>query len=1310
MNPAEAFPNPADLAEAQLQEELRGMFAVDTQQYLESYFSITSSLCEAEWVAQIQELYRCIHTIKGGAVTVGAEAVLQVAIILEDLLSDLRCLKTAPELDDGQLSEILQEAGDLLTASVQIEAVDVAAVIAPTLERLQVLHQLVKQRYLPEWNENQQLFQEFAEQGFDLVVLDLEIALEGLPKAKHISRPMVRAAQSTLEQLGQIGKDLEMAEGWQKLIRQGQALLEQEDIQLWRQFWPAYLPLLKDNARQGGADGEIVAAFIEAFPCEPPQPTRNKGKGPLDASQYITSTDDAPSPLFDLDNALGFDFADSGLLESLVPESPSGDAPEETPVDSFLGGLPEPDMAISEFTDFSEFADFLDIPGFEATPAAESQPALAFNDDLGLSEAEPLTGDFLDSFLDPDLLAALPADLSELPESESETFEPVEFAPPTSFFEPDFGVEVMGFETPEIETFESETFELETVDSEEVIAALNAPAEALELDFTELGFEDYLLTDPIPDVELVELTAAEPMTSGLETLEFLPPGLLAPGLVDLDVTIPETVDLDQNLVPIDVDAPELRADSESIDYLAPADYSLDVTTSEFILEPIPTAEMPSETAVESTESEFDWSIEAPLEPEVLPELAGLQPLETTPEAGSEASSEADFEWVIDEPMAPAASQTSTTPTPALNLGAKVPDLATPKLVQIPVPLERLDRSAQHLIETLMSARTTQGMAKKLQTQLHRIHNLSQESIEFVAELRQLQDSYTLMNDHQESASNDGSGLALERYRQGYLMINRLLEANLRLFELGAEAASSAQSATSGLQVLERNLLNLQQTIEESRLVLFKSLAVRARAIVRDLTTRVGKPAQLRIYGEQLELDANTAQSLEPVLLHLLRNAYDHGLETPEQRLQAGKPAQGTLTLSLQRRGSSYLLELKDDGGGVNPAKISQIAQSKGLALTDTSTSTKLLAVICQPGFSSQAQVSDISGRGVGMDVVVSQITALGGKLSLDTKLGQGTTFLIQLPVPQLLVRCVLVRAGNITFALPADDIATTTMTYGLDVQSVPRQVTGCAWQIPEGDKMVPGLHLGDYWSAQLTHHPLTDTAIALRIESQTMLGADGTPSPAWLLADDLLEQADLLITPLPEPMVGPIGVIGVSLQADGKFIPVLDAVTLAEYLAQPETAAADALAIAQEVAAHHPAIPVAAKQTFTGESTILVVDDAALVRRRIEASLSGAGYVVHTCVDGLDAWNWLQNHTIPSLVITDIEMPNMDGFTLINNCRQAGMDMPMLVVSSRVSDDWGREARRLGATDYLTKGFTTPQLLEKVESVIQTSERARTLV
>jgi chemotaxis protein histidine kinase CheA/ActR/RegA family two-component response regulator len=1309
MNPAEAFPNPADLAEAQLQEELRGMFAVDTQQYLEAYFSITSSLNEAEWVAQIQELYRCIHTIKGGAVTVGAEAVLQVAIILEDLLSDLRCLKTAPELHDGQLSEILQEAGDLLTASIQIEAVDVAAVIAPTLERLQALHQLVKQRYLPEWNENQQLFQEFAEQGFDLVVLDLEIAMEGLPKAKHISRAMVRAAQSTLEQLEQIGKDLEMAEGWQKLIHQGQAQLNQEDIQVWRQFWPAYLPLLKDNARQGGADGEIVAAFIEAFPCEPPQPTRKKSKGPLDASQYITATDDAPSPLFDLDNALGFDFADSGLLEALVPESAPEYASADAPVDSFLEGLPEPDMAMSEFTDFSEFAEFLDIPGFEATPAAEPQPTLAFNefnDDLGLDEAEPLTGGFLDSFLDPDLLAALPADLadlSELPESESETFEPVEFAPSTSFFEPQFGVEVMGFETLESETVEAETFELEPVDSEEVIAALNAPTEDLELDFPELGFEDYLLADPIPDVELVELTVAEPMTSGLETLEFLPPGLLAPGLVDLDATIPETVD-DPNLVPIDIDAPELGVDPES------TDHPLDVTTAEFIPEPISAAEMPSEEAVESTESEFDWSLEAPLEPEVLPELAGLQPLETAPESDAETGSEADFEWVIDEPMAPAASQTSTTPTPALNLGAKVPDLATPKLVQIPVPLERLDRSAQHLIETLMSARTTQGMAKKLQTQLHRIHNLSQESIDFVAELRQLQDSYTLMNDHQESASNDGSGLALERYRQGYLMINRLLEANLRLFELGAEAASSAQSATSGLQALERNLLNLQQTIEESRLVLFKSLAVRARAIVRDLTTRVGKPAQLRIYGEQLELDASTAQSLEPVLLHLLRNAYDHGLETPEQRLQAGKLAQGTLTLSLQRRGSSYLLELKDDGGGVDPAKISQIAQSKGLALTDTSTSTKLLAVICQPGFSSQAQVSDISGRGVGMDVVVSQITALGGKLSLETKLGQGTTFLIQLPVPQLLVRCVLVRAGNITFALPADDITTTTMTYGLDVQSVPRQVTGCAWQIPEGDKMVPGLHLGDYWSAQLTHHPLTDTAIALRIESQTMLGADGTPNPAWLLADDLLEQADLLITPLPEPMVGPIGVIGVSLQADGKFIPVLDAVTLAEYLLQPDIVAADALAVAQEVAAHHPAIPVAAKQTFTGESTILVVDDAALVRRRIEASLSGAGYVVHTCVDGLDAWNWLQNHTIPSLVITDIEMPNMDGFTLINHCRQAGMDMPMLVVSSRVSDDWGREARRLGATDYLTKGFTTPQLLEKVESVIQTSERPRTLV
>jgi chemotaxis protein histidine kinase CheA/ActR/RegA family two-component response regulator len=1174
MIPAEALHNPADFAEAQLQEELRAMFAVDTQQYLESYFSIIAALAEPAWAAQIQELYRCIHTIKGGAVTVGADAVLQVSIVLEDLLSELRCLQTSPELQDGYLAAVLQEAGELLTASIDVTG-DIAVVIAPTLERLQVLHQEIKQRYLPEWNENQQLYQEFAEQGFDLVVLDLDIALEGLPSSGQVSKATVKAAQTTLMQLSQIGQDLEMGEGWHSLIQQGHFFAHQDDLQLWREFWPAYLKVLKENARQGGQITEMVAAFAEAFPYS------TDDLGLLESPLAIAEAEGAEA------NFAADLFADSAPADSATVESALED--------SGFGQAFELDFAASDFSFLEE--SFLGEPEeFAATSEATSFAEESF-DSFDLE------------FLDPE---TFPADALVSPAIEAEPT-PAELV----------GSEFVGSDTEVLET--------------DLFGAFLADIEPLEM-------------HPGAQAEPTAAALEEPVSLAFE--------------------------------PVELDLPsELAAFPEALTPTEPSESGADVSLLESVFDvAIPVAEVAS-TAMAEAET-------------------------TAPESAAIEDETTDLDWVIDQPLTPAEAPTATP-----SVAAKLPD-PTQKTVQIPVPLERLDRSAQHLIATLMSSRTTQGVTQKLQAQLNQIHRLSQNSIDFVTELRRLQDNYALLNDTANAAQghDSESGLALERYRQGYLIINRLLESNLRLFELGAEAAVSAQAASKGLDSLERNLLNLQQTIEESRLVLFKTLAVRARAIVRDLTTRIGKPAQLQVFGEQLELDANTSQSLEPALLHLLRNAYDHGLESPEDRLLAGKPAQGTLKLSLQRRGSSYLLELKDDGGGMDANKIAQIAYAKGLPLTDTSSAERLLSVICQPGFSSQKEVSDISGRGVGMDVVASQVTALGGRLSLETQLGQGTTFRIQLPVPQLLVRCVLVKAGAITFALPADDIITCTLALGLGAQAMPRQVTGATWQIQEGNNTVPGLDLRDYWSpATSKPQDLVDTAIALRIESQTALGTDGIPETAWLLADDLLEQSELLITPLPEPMVGPQGMIGVSLQADGKFIPVLDAITLAEYLCHPErvSQAADIATTAKSLS-NGLTPSSAAKQTFTGESTILVVDDAALMRRRIEASLKAAGYMVYTCADGLEAWNWLQSHVIPTMVITDIEMPNMDGFTLINRCRQIGMDMPMLVVSSRVSDEWGREARRLGATDYLTKGFTTPQLLEKVGTIIRQAARERT--
>lgn len=409
------------------------------------------------------------------------------------------------------------------------------------------------------------------------------------------------------------------------------------------------------------------------------------------------------------------------------------------------------------------------------------------------------------------------------------------------------------------------------------------------------------------------------------------------------------------------------------------------------------------------------------------------------------------------------------------------------------------------------------------------------------------------------------------------------------------------------------------------------------------------------------------------MLHLLRNAYDHGIETMDERLERGKPVQATIQLALERRGNLYRLLLQDDGKGIDAQKVSQIAQERGFPLTQTNTSADLIAVLCQPGFSSRSSVSEVSGRGVGMDVVANQITNIGGRLLLDTRLGQGTTFIIEIPAPQLLVPCVLLKVGERKVAVPTDDIRETVLASANQLQ--PPADSDLSWQLSFQDGSGTGFGLAAFWHESTQ---VSDTAICVHISLP-----DG--NDVWLIADDLLGQEELLIQPLPHPLVSPPALMGVSLQADGQLLSVLDPLELAQSLAkqQPQTNAA----------------PEETKAPISEDvQTILVVDDAALMRRRLESSLNTYGFATFTCSDGQEAWQWLQANGAPDMMITDVEMPNMDGFTLIDRCRQSNMEMPILVVSSRLSEEWGKEAERLGANDYLNKGFSTPELINCVKT------------
>jgi chemotaxis protein histidine kinase CheA len=1165
------YPSDIDRAEAELQQELREMFTVDTQQHLETYFSLIQQLNPQSWDADIQHLYRAIHTVKGGAVTVAADAMLHAAMVLEDLLSDLRYLESAPMLADGELGQILLEAGELLSSSVEITETGAQAIdqVQPTVRRLEQLRDRVKQLYLPEWNELKQVHQEFAEQGFDLVILDLEIALSKMPDRGLVSAETIEKAQATIAQLTQIGIDLELAEDWTILLHDCEQLITKPDCQLWASVWFEYFEILKICAKNSGEFTKIEIDRLDTLTVL------------IQSCEIDLLGSDSVNANIDLSGSLD-DFFLAEEIE-LLPAI-------------------ESNLELSEFSgEFSgelsgTLADFFLAEEIELLPATESNLApsefsgelsgtladFLLDEEVELDYSEPLSSSVEQS----DLL------LSRLPLQQEEHFATGAVLPPQS---------------------------IENTD--------DLP------DLLDNFFDDFSLEN-IPDLE--DRSA-----------------LMAIDLLRSAEELPLPVNTTEEIFPIQAEAISLQSPDLLVGKIEELEYFIKLDADELITEEI-------------QEEDF------------------INPGESN-DAGELRSTESAT--ILSSEILP--TIVTKTPTPA------TPVTSVKRSIQIPVPLERLDKSAYQVVDTLLTARAVMNISSQLQSQLARLTSLTRENSQFVTRLRQLQDDYALLRNLSDEQQDTTNNVTLERYRQGYSTIVRLLENILRLSELGQEIETSTYQNSIRLDALDRSILQLKDGIETSRLVPFRNLTLRSKAILRDLTNRYGKPAELTIENEQIELDAGIVQQLEPALLHLLRNAYDHGLESIEQRLDTGKAPKGKIHIALQQQGNLYRLTIEDDGGGIDADLIHQMAKSKGFALDRTSTNAELLAVLCQPGFSSNSTVTEVSGRGVGMDVVVSQIASIGGKLSLETHPGRGTKFSIEVPAPQLLLPCVLFQVGDRVIALPTDNVLETALLSSMTkIESSEKTAGMCTWLLTNPRGEISGFDLNDYWQAgnftsgNSSQRSFPDTAVCIRTQQ-----AEDTPE-IWSIADDLLGQVKLLINPLPSPLIAPTGLLGVSLQPDGKLISILDPIALSAMITstatQSATADVDELAI--------PADSTEAARSST--PTILIVDDAVMIRRRLEASLNTYGFTTHTCNDGLEALNWLQNNHQPDLIITDVEMPNMDGFTLIARARQAQIDIPILVVSSRSSEEWGKEARRLGATDYLNKGFATSELLQKVNSLL----------
>jgi chemosensory pili system protein ChpA (sensor histidine kinase/response regulator) len=726
--------------------------------------------------------------------------------------------------------------------------------------------------------------------------------------------------------------------------------------------------------------------------------------------------------------------------------------------------------------------------------------------------------------------------------------------------------------------------------------------------------------------------------------------------------------------------------------------------------PEPVAESSAAASPEVVEEAGEAAVEALTEPElaeppVLAAAAAPEPVvevepaqppeperlfQSAPEMSeSEAPVLSPAPPATEEPPAPAAQSAQPESRPAEPAAEDL--LAAPQPVppgREPVaPLERQEmaRVDAELLDKLLNISGEASIARsRLEQQLGSIDfnlgELSRTVIRLKEQLRSLEieTEAQILHRHEDESGHRGEfdPLELDRYSSIQQFSRALAETANDVASIQQLLENLAKDAQNLLQQQARTITELQNGLMRTRMVPFQRHVQRLARIVRQAASDTGKRAELVVDGASGELDRQVLERMLPPFEHMLRNAVVHGIEAPEERTRRGKPPVGRILLELHREGAEVMVRLTDDGAGMNLEAIRAKGRALGLIPPGRTLSDEdAMQLILEPGFSTADALTQQAGRGVGMDVVATEIKRLGGALHMETKAGEGSVFTIRLPFTLAISHALVVRTGEEFYALP---LPTVEGVLRLSKPEVSAHLGRDAAMFDYGGQKYRFQHLAVFVGLEPSPLPEQDVTIPV------VLVRAGEHSTG-LVADELVGSREIVVKSVGPQISSIRGISGATILGDGRIVIILDigALVRAEWRGRAQL----------------PAVP---REKEDRRTFALVVDDSITVRRVTQRLLERNGMRVLTARDGMDAVGLLQDH-VPDIILLDIEMPRMDGYEVAAHVRNDPRlkNVPIIMITSRVGEKHRARAIELGVDDYLGKPYQEAELLDAITPLVE---------